>query len=58
MCAKPTMTEPRLQPEHASDADITRIPAIEILEIRNITLKAALKIVRELIAREDSPEHK
>ena len=52
------MTEPRLQPEHAADADITRIPAIEILEIRNITLKAALKIVRELIAREDSPEHK
>jgi hypothetical protein len=58
MRAKPTMTEPRLQPEHAADADITRIPAIEILEIRNITLKAALKIVRELIAREDSPEHK
>jgi hypothetical protein len=57
MPAKPTMTEPRLQPESIATADDPHLPTIEIMEIRNITLKAALRIVRELIAREQSREN-
>jgi hypothetical protein len=42
------MTKPQLQPERITAADSARPPAGEILEIRNVTLKQAIQLVRSL----------
>ncbi|HXM14541.1 MAG TPA: hypothetical protein VN933_04815 [Candidatus Eremiobacteraceae bacterium] len=52
------MNKPTLQPEPLTAADNARVPTGEIIEIRNITLKAALKIVREQLDHDQSREHK
>jgi|HubBroStandDraft_5_1064220.scaffolds.fasta_scaffold1396560_1 hypothetical protein len=52
------MTEPSLQPERVIPPDNALAASGKISEIHNITLKAALKIVREQIDRDQSRDHK
>jgi hypothetical protein len=42
------MGTPKLQPERIAATDSARISTAEIIEIRNITLKQALQMVRAL----------
>jgi hypothetical protein len=52
------MGTPKLQPERITATASARVAAPEIIEIRNITLKEALQMVRALADRAESREHK
>jgi hypothetical protein len=51
------MTKPNLQPERIIASDDAHAIGAQIVEIPNVTIKAALKIVRDQIARDQSREH-
>jgi hypothetical protein len=51
-----TMNKPTLQSKRVTASDDLQLAAGEIVEIRNVTLKAVLKIVREQIGRDESRE--
>jgi hypothetical protein len=52
------MTKPTLQPERITAPDIPRPVAPEIIEIRSVTLKEALQLVRALADRTEPREQK
>jgi hypothetical protein len=52
-----TMNKPKL-PERVTAVANARVAAGEIVEIRNVTLRAVLKIVRDQIDRDQSREPK
>jgi hypothetical protein len=52
------MGTPKLQPERIAATESARVATPEIIEIRNITLKEALQMVRALADRMEPPEQK
>jgi hypothetical protein len=52
------MGTPKLQPEPLAATDSARVAAPKIIEIRNITLKEALQMVRALADRAEPREQK
>ena len=50
------MTKPKLQLEPITAADAAHVVGGKIIEIRNVTLKEALQLVRALADRQESRE--
>jgi hypothetical protein len=49
-----TLTKPKLQLEPITAADAAHVVGGKIIEIRNVTLKEALQLVRALADRQES----
>jgi hypothetical protein len=59
MCPEATMNKPKLQPECVTASETACLAAagtVEIVEVRNVTLKEALEMVRVLADRARSKE--
>jgi len=52
------MTDPKPQSESAKETQEPKPAPGEVVEVPNLTLEVALKIVRELIDQEESRKHK